>query len=261
MYDFISSKTNEKIKAVRKLADKKYRTQFGQFVLEGHKLVYDYIRAGGTPTQLFVAEDVTEKYSGIIENANCKEVYAVPRSLYMFISGETAPQGILAVCPMPKDVGSFGSGKTVILESLRDAGNLGTVIRTATAMGIDNIVLSSDCADIYNPKTLRAAMGALFFANIVIVNELVDFVSTLTKQGRRVFAAMPSGNALDVRCLSLGGNDCVVIGNEGNGISAELAECCTANITIPMGGETESLNASAAASILMWELVRGGDVK
>jgi len=259
LYSLISSRNNEKIKTVRKLVDKKYRQRLGLFVLEGHKLVFDYIRSGSSPLQLFVAEDVVEKYGSIIESASCEEVYVLPRDLYLYLSGESAPQGILAVCAIPSVTGEYRGGKTVILESVRDAGNLGTVIRTAGAFGIENIVLSSDCADIYNPKTLRAAMGGLFFANIVICEDLCVFVRELCKEGRRVFAAMPSGDALDVRSIDICDNDCMVIGNEGNGISAELAKACTCKVTIPMAGEAESLNASAAASILMWELVRGGN--
>ncbi len=258
MYSPISSRNNEKIKTVRKLADKKHRQRSGLFVLEGHKLVSDYIRSGSSPVQLFVAEDVLEKYGGIIDGASCGEVYVLPRDLYMHVSGESAPQGILAVCQMPEHTGEYRQGKTVILESVRDAGNLGTVIRTAGAFGIDNVVLSSDCADIYNPKTLRAAMGGLFFANIIVCDDLCAFVKDVREKGSRVFAAMPAGDAVDIRSIDIRDNDCMVIGNEGNGISAELAAACTCKVTIPMAGDAESLNASAAASILMWELVRGG---
>lgn len=260
MYELISSKSNEKIKAVRKLADKKYRALYGEFTVEGHKLVYDYLRAGGTPLRIFVAEDALEKYKPLIESAGTKEVYVVPRSLYLYMSEENAPQGIMAVCPI-SSLGALKDGCCVVLESLRDAGNLGTVIRTAVAFGIESIVLSADCADLYNSKTLRATMGALFFANIIIVEDIVDFVNGLKANGRRVFAAMPAGNALDVRALEVRDSDCMVIGNEGNGISEALAACCTACVTIPMRGQTESLNASSAASVLMWELVRGGNVK
>lgn len=259
MYSLISSKNNEKIKTVRKLSDKKYRLQLGLFVLEGHKLVYDYVRSGSRPVQLFVTEEALEKYGSIIDSAECEEVCVLPRELYMHISNESAPQGILAVCRVPGKTGDYRKGKTVILESVRDAGNLGTVIRTAVAFGIDNIVMSSDCADIYNPKTLRAAMGGLFFANLIVVDDLCTFVDGVCNDGRRVFAAMPAGDAVDVRDIDIRSDDCMVIGNEGNGISASLAARCTRNVTIPMRGDAESLNASAAASILMWELVRGGN--
>lgn len=260
MYEFISSKSNEKIKTVRKLADKKYRSQYGLFVLEGHKLVYDYLRSGNRPVRMFVADDVVERYKPIIDSASCAEVYVIPRDLYLHISDESAPQGIMAVCAIAS-LGELRDGCCVILESLRDAGNLGTVIRTAAAFGIENIVLSADCADLYNPKTLRATMGALFFANIIVEEDLLGFVDDLKASGRRVFAAMPAGDALDIRKLELKSRDCIVIGNEGNGISEALAKRCSACVTIPMRGQTESLNASSAASVLMWELVRGGSVQ
>ncbi len=257
MYEVIVSKSNEKIKAVRKLADKKYRAQYGLFVLEGHKLVYDYVRAGGKPVRVFVADDVKDKYGQLILDTGCEEVFVIPRDLYLYISDESAPQGIMALCPI-NGTGVFKKGTTVVLESIRDAGNLGTVIRTAVAFGVDNIVLSSDCADLYNPKTLRATMGALFFANVVVVEDILEFATAQTEKGDRVFAAMPAGDALDIRDIVFRDTDCIVIGNEGNGISDELASRCTAAVTIPMRGKTESLNASAAASVLMWELVRGG---
>ena len=257
MYEYISSKSNEKIKTVRKIADKKYRQRLGVFAIEGQKLVFDYLRSGGVPVRIFADEDAAEKYSSLIEAAHCGEVCVVPRELYLYISEESAPQGIMALCPIPAQ-GSLKPGRSVILESVRDAGNLGTVIRTAVAFGIENVVLSSDCADIYNSKTLRAAMGALFFANVITADDLPSFVAGIRESGGRVFASVPSGDALDIRKVSIKDGDCVVIGNEGSGISAALADACDARVTIPMAGRTESLNASAAASVLMWELVREG---
>ena len=260
MNEYISSKSNEKIKEARKLSEKKYRLQYGLFIIEGRKLIYEYLRSGGVPQRVFLSDDVSDRYCKLAENSGCGEIYSVPRSLYEYISTENAPEGIMAVCPIPAP-GVMTDGKCVILESLRDAGNLGTVIRTAAAFGIENVVLSSDCADLYNPKTLRAAMGAVFFANTVIEDDLTAFAEILKKNGRRVFASVPSDDALDVRCAGLRSDDCLVIGNEGNGISAALAEHCTGKLTIPMSGGAESLNASAAASVLMWELVRGGDLR
>lgn len=254
MYEYISSKSNDKIKAVRKLADKKYRLQFGLFVIEGYKLVYDYLRTVGVPVRIFATEVAAEKYGDVLKAA---EVYIISEDLYAHISGEKAPQGIMAVCRIP-DEGSLKEGRCLLLESVRDAGNLGTVIRTAAAFGIENIVLSADCADLYNPKTLRAAMGALFFANIFTVADIAAFVDTLRSGGRRVFATVPAEDAADIRTVAFAANDCAVIGNEGNGISDELLSHCDLSVTIPMRGQTESLNASAAASVLMWELVRGG---
>lgn len=256
MFEYISSKSNEKIKSVRKLADKKYRALSGLFTIEGRKLVYDYLRTAGIPLRIFATESAAEKYADILK---ATEVYIISEELYAHISGEKAPQGIMAVCRIPEE-GSLKEGRCLLLESVRDAGNLGTVIRTAAAFGIENIVLSADCADLYNPKTLRAAMGALFFANIFTVADIVAFVESLRSDGRRVLATVPSEDAVDIRSVTFTENDCAVIGNEGSGISGELLSHCDLRVTIPMRGQTESLNASAAASVLMWELVRGGKV-
>ena len=257
MKEYISSKNNEKIKTVRKLADKKYRQEYGLFVIEGYKLFGDYLGGGFVPERIFVTEEAERKYSHLLSLSDKSDICVLPKDLYQHISSEQAPQGILAVCPIPDKRGRVSDGSVIMLESVRDAGNLGTVIRTAAALGIDNILISSDCADLYNTKTLRASMGAIFRANICISDDLVDSVKNLQKQGRRVYAAMPSQTAVDIRKLALAKNDCIVVGNEGHGISDELSECCDGCVTIPMVAGAESLNASIAASVLMWELVRG----
>ncbi len=256
MSEYISSKNNEKIKIVRKLSDKKYRELYGLFTVEGHKLVGEYIKAVCDPAMIFVTEAALDKYKALLENVST-ELYLVPEELYLHISEEKAPQGIMAVCPLLSFENNIKDGCTVILESVRDAGNLGTVIRTAAALGVSNVVLSSDCADIYNRKALRAAMGALFYTNIYICDDLVEFVKDAESKGRRVYAAVPDNSACDVRGVTFGANDCIAVGNEGHGLSKAMIDVCSEHLTIPMVPEAESLNASIAASVLMWELIRG----
>lgn len=260
MDEYLSSKSNEKIKTVRKLTEKKHRTDFGGFVIEGHKLVSEYVEKRGAPLWIFVTEEASQKYRDLLLRSGCHSVFTVTDDLYGYISGEKAPQGIMAVCPIPPFAGKVKSGNVIILESLRDAGNLGTVIRTAAAFGIPNVLMSDDCADLYNPKTLRGAMGAAFGANIAVSHDLADSIRQLKAEGRAVYAAMPSGEAYDVRELCFGSDDCIVVGNEGNGITPRIAAECSGLVTIPMSAGTESLNASVAASILMWELVRNRKV-
>ncbi len=260
MYSLISSKNNDKLKTVKKLADKKYRNEYGLFTVEGHKLVYEFNRSGGEVAQIFVTEDACEKYEHILAQVSCDEMYTVPRSLYEYISNEQSPQGIMAVCKIPKKKCGIADGPALILESVRDAGNLGTIVRTAVALGIKTLVFSSDCADLYNPKTLRAAMGALFYANIIFTEDVVSFVEFLVANGRNVYASMLSEDALEISKVSFYHNDCIVVGNEGNGISEKLAGVCTGKVIIPMQPCSESLNASVAAAILMWELTKDGTV-
>ena len=139
---------------------------------------------------------------------------------------------------------------------MRDPGNLGTVIRSAAAFGITNLVLSADCADIYHPRTIRAAMGALFSKKILITEDLPDALRVLSARGR-VYAAALDETAKRLGKVNFGENDTVVVGNEGHGISAAALAAATDKLFIPMQAGVESLNAGVAASVLLWELYQG----
>ena len=130
--------------------------------------------------------------------------------------------------------------------------NLGAIIRSAAAFGIDTLLLSEDCADIYNSKTVRASMGTLFGQRIVRVPNLVDAITALRGQGRRVFAAALDHKAMRLGSFSPAVGDCVVIGNEGHGLCDTTVQACDASVYIPMTDRAESLNAAVAAAILMW---------
>lgn len=143
--------------------------------------------------------------------------------------------------------------RIVLLEAVRDPSNIGAIIRSAAAIGVDRLILSADCADIYNPRAVRASMGTLFNQPIDRVSDMAQTVRDLAACGRRVFAA-----ALDERAMHLGSfeilhGDCVVIGNEGHGLSQGVIDACTNSVIIPMSGRAESFNAAVAASLLMWE--------
>jgi TrmH family RNA methyltransferase len=148
----------------------------------------------------------------------------------------------------------ISKGERVLsLYSLRDPGNLGAVIRSAVAFGVEHIVLSSDSADIYNPKTVRAAMGSLFKVKVSYVRDFASFVEAARTNGRKVYAAELTDSAKSLADVRLSADDIFIIGNEGHGISPEISEKCTASVYIPISDKTESLNASVAASVLMWE--------
>ena len=143
--------------------------------------------------------------------------------------------------------------KALALCSVRDPGNLGAVIRSAVAFGVDHIVLTSDCADIYNPKTVRSAMGSLFRTKVTTVKDFSSFITAAKENGRRVFAAELSDNAKSLGEANLSFKDVVIIGNEGHGIPPEISSLCNGSVYIPISKKTESLNASVAAAIFMWE--------
>ena len=141
----------------------------------------------------------------------------------------------------------------MLLEAVRDPSNVGAIIRSAAALGVDRLIVSADCADIYHPRAVRASMGTLFNQRIDRTEDLAGAIEALVRGGRHVYAA-----ALDSSAYRLGGfavepGDCVVIGNEGHGLSKQVLDACDRRVYIPMSDRAESLNASVAAAILMWE--------
>ena len=143
-----------------------------------------------------------------------------------------------------------------MLESIRDTGNMGTILRSAKAFGISALVISSDCADLYNSKTVRAAMGALFIQRVIVVDNIAESVSAFRQSGSRVFAAALVRDAKKLGSFELQRGDIILIGNEGHGLSEKTVEACDECVYIPMEIGSESLNASIAASVCMWELYK-----
>ena len=147
----------------------------------------------------------------------------------------------------------FEGERALSLYSLRDPGNLGAVIRSASAFGVKHIILSADSADIYNPKTVRAAMGTMFGVKITIVRDFKSFIEAAKSAGRSVYAAELSVNAKSIKEINLKANDIFIIGNEGHGIPEEVSKVCSGSVYIPISEGVESLNASVAAAVFMWE--------
>lgn len=140
-----------------------------------------------------------------------------------------------------------------MLYAMRDPGNLGSVIRSAVAFGADRILMSADSADVYNPKTVRSAMGSLFRVKITAVEDVIGSIDSLRKSGRRVFAAELSDGAASLDDVTIKKSDVFMIGNEGHGIPPEVSHACDGSVYIPISKATESLNASVAAALFMWE--------
>ena len=127
------------------------------------------------------------------------------------------------------------------------------MIRSSVAFGTDHVILSSDCADVYNPKTVRSAMGSLFRVKITTVKDVPSFIAAAQANDRRVFAAELTDRAKSLTDVDLSSTDIVMIGNEGHGIDADVSSICDGSVYIPISKKTESLNASVAAAIFMWE--------
>ena len=262
----ITSRKNDRINFVCSLSEKKYRDKYGVFVLEGLKLLDEGVRRGALIKTLFLSETAQKgEISGFISRyekqlSDDTEVFFVSRECFEKMSSEHAPDGILAVVekkkPADKCPAKFVDfdGGALLLYALQDPGNLGTILRSAAAFGLTHFFLTSDCADIYNLKTIRASMGAIFSLEITMISDAETFVTQLRGSGRRVFAAELREHALPLHAFALKPTDCFIIGNEGHGIPPHLSALCDSSVYIPVTNKVESLNAATAASIIMWEM-------
>lgn len=272
--EVIVSRQNRRVVELCKLDDRKARQAQKCFRFDGIKLLCEAVKREVPLKCIFVrqgsAERVESRFfelSGLApETVKCP-AYLLTDELFDKISQENAPEGVICVAEYidrfhkmyiikKEDTLELSEGPILLLESVRDPLNVGAVIRSAAALGIKQLLISEDCADLYHPKTLRAAMGPLFSMPVTRVDDLTAAVERLVASGRRVFAA-----ALDETAVKLGEypfryGDCVIVGNEGHGLSDALIKACTGSIYIPMAADTESLNAGVAAALLMWELCK-----
>ena len=259
----IASRENPAVKRYVALAgSRRERRRLGLFVTEGAKLTLEAFGAGYRPVELFVTEAAWEDGSDALADCAlaaerfCRVSDAVAQKLAQSVT----PQGVFAVFSaldngaQPVKIGN--NGKFLLLSSLQDPGNLGTILRTAAAFGIDGVFLSADCPDLFSPKVLRASMGGVFKAPVRVAEDLGAEIDALRAAGVTVYAAALGEGAASLRETALGPGCAVVIGNEGNGLAPELAARCDRALVIPMEPGTESLNAAMAAGILLWEIYR-----
>lgn len=268
--DVITSRNNPIVKWAASLLDKKGRAEEKCFIAEGEKLTFEALAAGLPVTHVFVREDRStalierlEQFDGNQKHEDCR-VVVLSEGAFSKISSEKAPQGIISVIKYldffanldiiyKEDFFILEGERALALYSLRDPGNLGAVIRSAVAFGVEHIILSADSADVYSPKTVRAAMGSLFKVKVSVVSDFSSFIEAAKHCGRSVYAAELTDEAISLSELSLSRTDIFIIGNEGHGIPLDISKKCTASVYIPISSKTESLNASVAASVFMWE--------
>ncbi len=239
---FITSSANDKVKLIRSLCDKKARAKHSLFVVEGVNLVRDMPQ--GYAKELYIAESKQSVLLPIAEKLGI-EATIVADFVFEKLSDTVNSQGILALCPLPKQR-EIKSKMIMVLDGVADAGNMGTIIRTAVAMGIEDFI-SINCVDAYSPKVVRSTMGGVYFANIVpfsyasACDALRNYkVAILDMGGENVFNFTPTTPIA------------LVVGSEAHGVSKEMRERADKVLAIPMyGGKIESLNAGVSASIVM----------
>ena len=247
--NLITSDKNPIIKSAAKLLQKKYRYEQNLFLCESEKAVFDVLSSDRVVTRtVFCDINKAEDYAYITDLA--EQVYYIAENCMKKLSDLKTPPGIVSVCKIPKlrDIADIRGGRYVFLEKTSDSGNMGAIIRCANAMGIDGIIITPDCADVFSPRVIRASMASVLFTDIYLSDSLPD--------GFAAYATVIDEGAVDVREVNWADNAILCIGNESRGLSPELCEICEHKTTIKMTGDTQSLNAAAAAAIIIWEMQR-----
>lgn len=259
----ITSKDNPIVKHISKLIKSSgYRSECSQFVIEGARLCADALDSNVNIETVIVSDSAFEKYKPQVDKLVevCESTFVFSDKLFSQISDTKSPQGVLCVCNIKsKKFNINDKGVYLALEHIQDPSNMGTILRTAEALGVKGVILTDNCCDVYSPKVLRGTMGAVFRLPIHICNSMVQTVKELNSKNVTTIATVVHNTAIPVTALTEEekGYCAVLIGNEGNGLEAETISQCSKQVTIPMLGRAESLNASVAASICMWEVLRG----
>lgn len=247
--EHISSRKNPYIMHLRALAnDAELRRSEGEYLCDGIKLLEEALQKGAEIRSVLWKGEA--KPLPGLEKA---KQYTATAELFDYASPMKNSPGPIFTLTMPK-AGDEVFDRAVMLENVQDPGNVGTVIRTAAAMGIKTVILCGACADVYSPKTARATMGAVFSENILRM-DISAAAELIRAKGLPLYGAALSDRARDIRELELK-NAVVAIGSEGRGLSAELLSLCDGELIIPMAPGSESLNAAVAASIVLWEMAR-----
>lgn len=241
----ITSIDNDRIKSYIKLKDRKYRKKERKFIVEGMHLVLEAYKKG------VIEELIVEK--DVVLPINLPTVYVTNEIIHK-ISEMESPSNVMALCKMQNN--DIIGEKILLLDEIQDPGNLGTIIRSAVAFNVDTIVLSPNTVDLYNPKVIRSTQGMMFHINIV-VKDLKEVIKELKNQEIPIYGTKVDYGE-DVR--SLKGKDrkkyCLIMGNEGNGVSPDILDMCDAFFYIDMNECVESLNVGVATSIILYELNR-----
>ena len=243
-------------------SSKSARYEQRRFVTEGLRLCCDAMLSQVHIEKIYFTSTAYSKHTAEIDSlvAYADSACEISDTVQSRLSETKTPQGVFGLCKMKiQDFDAqkiVGGGRYIALEGIQDPSNLGAIARTAEALGLDGMV-TFGCCDMYSPKALRASMGAFFRLPIFISEDMIALTQDLKSRGVNVLACVPDRTACDIRGLDFFCPTLAVVGNEGNGISEELKDACSMQITVPMIGRAESLNASHAATVIMWEMMRG----
>lgn len=256
----ITSESNGQIKELIKLQKQaRERRKTKKFVAEGIKMVLEAINFDKLD-KLYVSESAFDRTAQRLGDKLERIPYeVVADNVFKQISDTVTPQGVLATVNMPeydvKEILSDERKAWVLLDDLRDPGNLGTIIRTSEGAGMSGVIMSKESVDLFNPKVVRSTMGAIFRVKFCYVESLIDIIEEIKKSGYDVYATAMEGREV-YDCVDYTKGSAFIIGNEANGVSDAVFEKASKRIRIPMEGKLESLNAAVSAAIIMYEMAR-----
>ena len=247
--EHITSLKNPKVLTWKSLKDRKGRRETGCFLVEGRKMVEEALQSS-FPVDALLMDDSRLGEWPLPADV---PVYAMPAHVLSAVCDTKTPQGIAAVVRITEQTAP--GRRVVVMDGVQDPGNVGTIIRTADAAGLDGVILSAQCADVFSPKVLRATMGSIFRMNIRTTDHLPPLLEEMKQQGFSVISSQLDGEPFYERS-PVGDQFALVIGSEGNGVTPEVQAAATHRVKLPMRGGAESLNAAVAAGIMMYELMR-----
>ncbi len=264
MVQYVSSYDHMIIKRIKKLHQRKYRQKYGQYIIEGIRIIDDALLDNIKIEYILFCDELLKTANGkellqVLLKKDLK-IYHIPDKMFQDISDTQTPQGIMAVLPCQsyklQDIITDTERFLIVLDRIQDPGNLGTIIRTADAAGVNAVLMSKGCTDLYNLKTIRSTMGSVFhFPVLQDIGDIREIIVQLKKNNFKIISTDLNTEKYYYQA-DYYGKIAIIIGNEANGILPEVLELSDTVVKIPIIGKAESLNASIAASIIMYEAVK-----
>lgn len=252
----ITSKDNPKIKELKKLGSKKYRKKFGKFLVENLAIIYDAIKDGYKPELLFVTQEVldsdSEKIKFILENIGKSKVLVISKDMNEYFSSLETSAGITAVYYKRREKVIDFEKKILYLNEIKDPGNLGTILRSAVAFGVSEIILDDGCVDLYNPKVIQSSKDAIFKVNVLFDKD--TRLLRNIKDKMKVFVTDVDGGVEVKKAFIDEKVFCVIMGNESHGASKGVKKIASEVINIKSSSEMESLNVAVSTGIILYEM-------
>lgn len=252
----IESTSNPLVKQWKKLKDKKYRKLTNEYLIEGVNLCLECI---AYRKDLISAAIVTVDKAHLAEGIS--PLYVVSEKIMETLGDTEAPQGIILLGKMQQQEDAFENARRIVyLDKVKDPGNVGTIIRSADAFGADAVVLSAECADLYNPKTVRATMGSMYHLPVFCEEDYLATLRNLKNNGFMIITGSLDTDNTPATVDFVHNKTVICLGNEAHGVSDELVSLGVTKVKIPMPGKAESLNVAIAGSVLLYEAIRGANM-